>query len=56
MCTQREEYGVIRGGKYYVKVEDTYGYMECGVKEIRDSDAGKRGHWVKPNDVTYGQK
>ena len=30
-----------------MKVEDTCGYMECGVKEIRGSDAGERGQKVK---------
>ena len=38
-----------------MKVEDTCGYMECGVKEIRGSDAGERGQRVKPNEVTWSK-
>ena len=38
-----------------MKVEDTCGYVECGVKEIRGSDAGELGQRIKPNEVAYGQ-
>ena len=36
-----------------MKVEDTCGYMECGVKEIRGSDADERDERVKFNEVKF---
>ena len=37
-----------------MKVEDTCGFVECGVKEIRSSDAGERGQKGKTIKIIPG--